>query len=74
VFGRNKVSTITTTTSVIIANHIFFRNEELKYQAVVRDEMTQLETALVTTQREYEILKVRGNPLNKGKPMEYPYR
>ncbi len=34
------------------------RGEELKYQAVVRDEMTQLETALLTTQRDYELLKV----------------
>ncbi len=34
------------------------RGEELKYQGVVRDEMTQLETALLTTQRDYELLKV----------------
>ena len=35
-----------------------FRGEENKYQLEVREEMGQLETALLATKRDYELLRI----------------
>ena len=36
----------------------FYRGEETKYQVEVREEMGQLEAALLTTKRDYELLRI----------------
>ena len=46
---------------IIVSNLILFfpsRQEELRYQTEVRDEMSQLETALASVKRDYELLKI----------------
>lgn len=35
-----------------------YRQEELRYQSEVRDEMSQLENTLVSVKRDYEVLKI----------------
>ena len=37
---------------------LFTRQEELRYQSEVRDEMSQLENLLATVKRDYELLKI----------------
>ncbi len=45
-----------------MVNHVFylcvFRQEELRYQSEVRDEMSQLENSLALVKRDYELLKI----------------